>query len=318
MKRISVFVVAAVLCCSLPAGVSAEGLLPGLPSFGGWSCIPGHKADCSVAGKLGYLGYNRGMVFNIETLGLPLGDLTNVRHQYAVEGIWLGTSVRCAGPARGVAACDPGDGLCFTLGGSWLFPNNKDEVEVYNENSILKRIWRPTTQWYTLEACASRCSWSNFSLIGGVRYDSFTTNFADPFRAVGIRSRPRDEAGLSLVSYIPYVGAETTWGPVKVRVIGFPWMRGEIQYRETFAGAFHIEASGNYRNSYFLEAFAEWGRLVSSADLSVFALYTMLHTTGEFDLSFSPRGLSQAFAFSIDRQNWIVGGKAVIGFNSPL
>ena len=134
-----------------------------------------------------------------------------------------------------------------------------------------------------------------------------------------------DEAQLIVSTYIPYVGAVTRWGGVKVGVIGFPWVLGNVQYRETLR-VIQFTATGNYRNGYFLEAFAEVGRQMGVVYLSGFATYTLLHAVGDFDLLSNllpgeiliPAILSGPYSWDIDRQNWIVGGKAVIGFNSPL
>lgn len=321
MRRISVFVAAALLCCSLPVGVSAEGFLPGLPSLGGSACTPGHNADWSVAAKLGYLGYNKGLVFDRTAVGTVLGGSPECKYQYPIEGLWAGVSVG-AGRQRGsFVICDPADSLCLSLGGSWLFASNKDAIETASvfPDSPAYRTWRPNTQWYTLYATVSRCAVSNFSLIGGFRYESFSTKFVDPSEVQGLRSDPTDEAELTLSSFIPYVGAVTRWGDVEVGVLGFPYVPGTIGYRQTLAASVRYEGSGNYRNGYFLEAFAEWGRQMQAVHLSAFATYTLLHAVGEFDLSRTEGGTETApYAFGFDRQNWIAGGKAVIGFNSPL
>ena len=56
--------------------------------------------------------------------------------------------------------------------------------------------------------------------------------------------------------------------------------------------------------------------------LSGFATYTVLHATGQADVSFTIGGAAltqnQPFDWGFDRQNWIVGGKLVVGLASPL
>ena len=99
-------------------------------------------------------------------------------------------------------------------------------------------------------------------------------------------------------------------------------MFGNVVYRDTIDGQGRLDATGTYRNSYFMETFAEFRRQIGAVHLSAFAAYTLLHAVGEFDVSFLslPGFAAQvaSYTFGIDRQNWIVGGKAVIGFNSPL
>ncbi len=268
------------------------------------------------------MGSNKGLVVSREAVGTNPGGVNNVTFQYPVEGLWMGASVTCVGPGRGFLASDPGDGLCLTLGASWLFPNNKEASETVNGGSG-SRTWSPKTQWYTLEGSISGCPVANFSLIGGFRYDSFSTKFADPASQVDFgASLPTDEAELILNSYIPYLGALLKQGAVKVGVIGFPWAWGRVESRETIGGSFvRYESVGNYRNAYFLEAFAEFGGQVGVVQLSAFATYTLLHATGNIDFNRKPIGgvgETTPNTFSLDRQNWIVGGKALIGFNSPL
>jgi hypothetical protein len=311
------------LCVSI-AG-PAEAFLPGMPSFSQWCCAPSQKPDCSVAGKLGYLGYNRPLIFEIGAVGTPLQaggvDLLGLRTEIPVEGLWLGASVTGAGSRRGVSSCDPGDPLCLSVGATWLDPNNKEGSGLHFIGSQLPdddRTWRPSIQWYTLEASASRCL-GNFSLIGGFRFDSFMTslaNTAGPGAFFGLAS---DEAEFKLSSYIPYVGAVTRWGAVELGFIGFPWVPGTVLYKETFGlTGQRLEASGTYRNAYFFEAFADVGGRLGVVHLSAFALYTMLHATGELNVTVTGNPSSQPYTFGIDRQNWIVGGKAVVGFISPI
>jgi hypothetical protein len=319
MPRILMVILVLLPWCSLPAGVSAGGFLPDMPSFGGSSCAPAHTANCSGAGKLGYLYSNR-LVFERAAVGANPGGINFVRNEVPVQGLWVAASVAGTGPGRGFAACESGDGLCVSLGASWLFPNNKEASEIIEDGS---RTWRPNIQWYTLEGSVISYVVQNFSLIGGFRYDSFSTKFADPARVSDFGSSlPTDEAELILTSYIPYVGAVTKWGAVEMGVIGLPWVGGRIESRETIGGAaVRYETVGNYRNGYFLETYAEFGGQLGMVHLSAFATYTVLHAVGDCDFHRNPIGgvgVTAPDSFGIDRQNWIVGGKALIGFNSPL
>jgi len=339
VTRIPVVILAALLCCSLPAGVWAQGCLPGMPSVGCQPCDPWAAANCNccVDGKLGWLGYNRGLVFGMDPTGLPVtlgsGPFPYCRQQVPVEGMWVGASLgRC---------CEPPCPCCLTLQASWLLPSNKQgsggeqdpQYPTYNDPvGFLLRTWDPNIQWYTLEAYASRsgcCRCADFSLVGGFRYDSFSTkmsNFSlDPYGVGG----PTDEGELCLSTYIPYVGAEACWGCVKVGAIGSPYVPGTIQFRETFSRiGERLEATGNYRNAYFLETFAEVrGQVqvgaVCPVCLSAFAMYSILHAVGDLNVSVSSAfpsvaNSSQGYTWGTDRQTWIAGGKAVIGFNCPL
>jgi hypothetical protein len=327
-SRLLLCVLPIVLIATFVTSASAEGLfggVPGLPSLGGFlggssGCAPTNEANCSVAGKLGYMGRSRGLVFERQAVGTNPGGINTDTFQYPVEGVWVGASVTGVGSGLGLSAYGPGDGLCLALGASWLFPNNTEASEIISGGS---RTWGPKTQWYTLEASVSRCPVENFSLIGGFRYDSFFTKFRDPSSQVDFTtSQPTDEAELVLNSYIPYLGAVLRLGAVEVGVIGFPWAWGRVESRETIGGAgVRYESVGNYSNAYFLETFAEFGGQMGGGQLSAFAKYTVLHAKGNFDFERHPIGGAVRTApdtFGMDRQNWIVGGTALIGFNSPL
>lgn len=284
-------------------------------------------------GKLGYLGYNRGLFFDIQANANPIlvppTQFFFFQQQIPVDGVWVGASVGGGRGGGSFAAFDPDSPLCLTLTGSWLFPNNKEGSETSFSALPLTaefRTWKPNTQWYTIDVAASRCGWSTFSLIGGFRYDSFSTSFSNPMAlsVLGVNTSAAEEAELVLTSYIPYLGGVATWGPVTARLIGFPWVQGNVAYNETVA-SFRGQSTGNYRNSYFFEASAEVGGQMGVVHLSGFATYTVLHAVGDLDVSFGgspsiflPVFQPSTFGFGLDRQNWIAGGKAVVGFNSPL
>ena len=105
-----------------------------------------------------------------------------------------------------------------------------------------------------------------------------------------------------------------------MRVIGFPWIPGNVTYNEGLDGG-RIQTSGQYSNCYFLESSVEVGGQMGLVHLSGFATYTVLHGKGALDVSVVPPPAlaPQPFTnFGFDRQNWMVGGKLVIGLNTPL
>ena len=314
-----------VIILLVPAVVSAQNLLglglPGLTSFGS-SCSPGDKAPYSVAGQIGYLGYNHALVFERSADGIVLGGIPNIRFTYPVEGLWLGASVGGGRQWGPFVACDPGDPFCLVLGGSWLFANNKQASEFLPADGS-SRTWGPSIQWGTLYASLSCPAVWNFSVIGGFRYDSFLTKFAGPVATADFSSSdPTEEAQLSLTSYIPYVGAVAECGCIKLGVIGFPWVPGTIDYSETIAGGtVRYKAVGNYRSGQFLEASAAWGTRMGAVQVSAFATYTLLQAVANSDFSRTPIGGVAATAphtLSFNRQNWIFGGNLAIDFNLPF
>ena len=217
--RFLIYALPLLLITIMITAAGAQGFLPRMPSFGGSYCAPGHEADGSGDVKLGYLGYNnQGLVFGMASQGGTFTGIQQQRFQYPVQGLWLAASGATGG--RGLGSCDafdPGGGLCLRLGGSWLFPNNEDATESADFGTSLGwQKWRPTTQWYTLEASVSRCSGKISALIVGFRYDSFATNFADPHDVQNFNTQPFNRAELNLKSYIPYVGVVTRLGGLRL------------------------------------------------------------------------------------------------------
>ena len=83
-------------------------------------------------------------------------------------------------------------------------------------------------------------------LLAGFRYDRFATNFKVPGNFSGALGTPSDTADVTINCYIPFVGVQMAQGSpgrseLVFRVIGFPWVGGDVKYHDSIGGFFILE-----------------------------------------------------------------------------
>ena len=153
-----------------------------------------------------------------------------------------------------------------------------------------------------------------FKVMAGFRYEHFSVRFDNPSDNFGIVSTTGDEADLTINSYLPFVGLQTTAGGpasnVCVRFIGFPWAPGDVTHSETGISGLgsRIDSKGNWNRSYFWEIFAEYNRNVAAnMGFGAFFRWNVLH--GQTELSATPpSGLAVSSDASFDRNTMTFGG----------
>ena len=323
MRRVVLPLLSVLLLALAPALVSAQILSDfrtsaGLPSLGGMfrggvggPCDPSLR--CGLTFDVGYLDTNR-IEGTSEADALPIvPGVLRTQQRYNVNGLWLALW------ANGRL----GDYLGFYARGSWLIPSNHRSEEVYSGGlAQSSRTWATDTQWYNVDVGGTLRLCGGMDLISGFRFDSYSTGFSDPADAVGFVSLNTDTADSILRSYIPYVGLMVNQCPgLRVGVIGFPYVPGDISYNETTAGALRTETSGSLRNSYFLEVFAEYSRDLMGGSLGVFGTWSYLSTTANLNAELKIGGVTvntQPYSFRFRRQNYIVGAKFAVNFFSPF
>ncbi len=317
--------VSVVLLALAPALVSAQ-ILPdfrasaGLPSLGGMfrggGCGPYDPLQRGgLTFDVGYLGTNH-IVGTSETQALPIvPGVRRIQLRYNLDGMWLALW----------ANSRLGDCLGLYARGSWLAPFNHRAEEVYSGGVVVfstSRTWVTNTRWYNLDVGGTFSCYGGMDIVGGFRFDSFSTNFSDAADAVGFVSLNTDTADSTLKSYIPYVGLMVNQGPrLRVGLIGFPYVPGDLTYHETTAGTIRTETNGSLRNSYFLEAFAEYARDLMGGSLGVFGTWSYLATRSNVTAVAKLGGVTlntQPYGFDLRRQSYILGAKFAINFFSPF
>ena len=188
------------------------------------------------------------------------------------------------------------------------------------------RTWNTRTEWWYLDAAATCAFCTPFKAIAGFRYEHFSVRFDNPSDAFGLVVNPGAEADLTINSYLPFVGLQTSVGGpasnVYVRFIGFPWAPGDVTHSETGVSGLglgsRIDSTRSWNRSYFWEIFAEYNRnFAAGMGIGAFFRWNLLH--GQTDLSATlPSGLAVSSDASFDRNTMTFGGSFNLSFNTPL
>ena len=334
MRRVAGLLLAAIMLLSLPTVAPAAGLFGmgsyGFPSiFGGGSC----GSSCDAGGfccPAVYFGYNveQSRTRHPTTFGATNRDPTYQyigQNQFTVSqsdpsGFWLGVSEYCR----------LGDRLGIMASGWYLFPSTSDADEVY-DIVVDPRLWRSNKSEGWIDGAVILGSQCGLNLIGGFRWDSYSVKLSNPGPLLPGQVTFRggtalDEANLTINWFIPFLGTQYCCGGpccgLLVRVIGFPWVPGNVRYGETgFAGATtRLEGNWNFDRSRFIEVFAEASKdCAGFGCIGVFGRFNYLDGKGTADPTLLPAGVVYPnYEFTINRTSWTLGGKIALNFGLPF
>jgi hypothetical protein len=329
----------------LPMLVSAQGLFgfgvpwaggPALGNLGAYSGPGG--AICCPSVYVGYeirqgkdrkplnFGLDFARSFGIDSVSLDFSSQRNIDFSDP-GGLWLGIS----------NYCQLSDRVGIMASGWYLFPSSGDAEErnniglgiSFDETSLgiqfgLRKIWNTTRSWGWLDAMAVLGSPCGMNLMAGFRWDSFTVRLTDPRLVVGGVTLPLfGEADLTLNSYIPLIGTQYCCGGpccgLLVRVVGFPWVPGNLRYGETDILGLRLQANGNYDRGRFLEVFSEYSRKCGdNGCLGFFARWNYLEVRSHAKVEILPPIITAVDISGPIRTSWTVGGKATLNFNTPF
>jgi hypothetical protein len=320
MKRVAVLCVGILLLAFVPAVVSAQGLLPGLPAFGGvfGSGSACGEPPCPGLGPLvGYVGWmpaeNRNVGFGVG--GGPLAGIFQLDQGYNQRGLWLGLQE---------SAC-LSNWLGFMATGWYLIPSNDTSTAVYNNGILGTRSWDTSTQWWFVDGAFLIGGPCGLSAIVGLRFDYYNTQFtnSNPFSTFGL-GLLGDGATVNSQGWIPLFGTQYAFTSsttnLTVRVVGVPALLGNVKYTERIGGlgaAGSAEFSGTYNNGYFLEVFSEYSRTFGGGGVGVFARWNMTHGNSDQDLTLDGLG-SSGFTLGLNRTSWTLGASFSLNFNTPM
>ncbi len=241
--------------------------------------------------------------------------------------------------------CQLSDRVGIMASGWYLFPSSGDAQETYGPGlqafqpapggptltlvSGNVRTWSITRSWGWLDGALVLGSPCGMNLIAGFRWDSYSIKLKDPspfgptgFLLAGATfpgGTLSDEAELTMNSYIPLIGTQCCWGGpccgLLVRVVGFPWVPGNLRYGETVneGVSARLQADGNYDRGYFMEVFSEYSRSCAGFGcLGIFARWNYLHV----------RSLGSADVLGTttfpNRTSWTIGGRLTLNFGMPF
>jgi hypothetical protein len=259
----------------------------------------------------GYVYSPFGTQFRMDADNTAVGAFMGGSYRYPLQGLVVacGTRVPIGERAQGM------------LKGSWLFPFRGDAQADYSfPAGITKRSWVMDIQWANVDLSgAYMVADGHAAIIGGFRFDSFKTNFKEPFDFVLVPPAGllQDRADLSVIAYIPYVGVavqhNSCEGNASAGVLAFPKLLGSVVYKETFGGV-RLETNREFQGGYFLEVFGEANRNVGErASVGAYVRWHGIHGETHGVLDVSGFG-SDTYRFRLDRQAWVFGGKVAFSF----
>lgn len=330
MRKLGFLSLVVIMVLLAPALVSAQGLfgigLPWGPSLSGvlsspsGCCDPGLRCCPSV-----YVGYEIGQSrdrkpfnFGLDFDPAALGTFRLNTDFSDPGGLWLGVS----------NYCQLADKVGIIVSGWYLFPTHGDAEETYDEQPDgrgANRLWTTNRSWGWIDGALVLGSPCGMNLIAGFRWDSYSVRFSNPASAnppLAPRGTPLDEADLTMNSYIPFIGTQFCCGGpccgLLVRVVGFPWVPGNLRYGETGFAApnSRLQTNGNYNRAHFLEVFSEYSRTCPGFGcLGIFARWNYLDCTART----KPKILGPVEIIVDDnagpiRTSWTVGGKFTVNF----
>ncbi len=355
MKRVVGLFFAVIFMLLVPALVPAEGLFGlGIPWGSSWGQASGCDGGCCSPGAYYgawgkccpavYIGYEIQQGSNRKPVNVGL-DLRNTANALFTPGLVLNQQLNTdfsdpGGLWLGVSDyCQLSDRVGIMASGWYLFPSSGDAQETYSTDLQFlltdptagnARTWSTTRSWGWIDGALVLGSPCGLNLIAGFRWDSYSIKLKDPSPVTPLNFLPRgtssDEGDLTLNSYIPFIGTQCCWGGpccgLLFRVVGFPWVPGNLRYGETgFQGAgTRLQANGNYDRACFLEVFSEYSKTCPGFGcLGIFARWNYLDVKGSTSPEIlGPAPLILTDTFGPIRTSWTIGGRVALNFDVPF
>jgi hypothetical protein len=334
MKKGLILLAALLIVASFTVSGHAQSLFNiwpgGMPAFGGGPGACGPLGPRLFEPPTFYVGWMESLRRVSWSFADPNpGGLFGGKHNWDVAGLWLGLEQKI----NLTETCG------VDLDGWVLIPSNRQGAELeaglttQNVGSVAPviitipvpggRTWNTRSEWWYLDAAATCAFCTPLKALAGFRYEHFSVRFDNPSDINGIASSADSTADLTINSYLPFVGLQTSVGGpasnVCVRFIGFPWAPANVTHSETglpLAGS-RIDSTGNWNRSYFWEIFAEYNRSVAAnMGIGAFFRWNVLHGQTNLDATLPAGTISSDSAF--DRNTMTFGGSFSLNFGSPL
>ena len=225
---------------------------------------------------------------------------------------------------------DVNGGCTVRLGGVLTLPfSQKVEASTPPPNSFHERDWSGDTFWGAVEALIICPINSSFSTVAGFRWDNWQTSLSNPSKFYPPAFyTPTDTGALTVNTYLPLLGIISSRGGLTFGALGFPYVPGDMDLRETSGGigSFFTE-TGSFGSGYFLELFSDYnlpaaplGSSGLDGAFSVFVKLSILRasgqsvwrTTGGFN-----GNIPEETDFSFQRNLLSIGANATILFAVP-
>jgi hypothetical protein len=199
-------------------------------------------------------------------------------------------------------------------------------VDQVVSTTTLVRTWETKPDWWYVDAAATYGISDAFKVLGGFRYEHFSTSFRNPHSVFGLITTPNDTADVTVNNYLPFVGLQSGVGgstsKISIKVIGFPMAFADVTFGETgmFGVNSRVQSKGGWDKGYFLEIFAE-ATTNFSANMGVgaFVTWNMMHAQGNLKTDILPViGSIDSPETVFNRDHYTVGANMTLNFGLPF
>lgn len=272
--------------------------------------------------NIGYMGGNRSLAAGYTGLVLP-GACVSSYFVYDLKGLLVSAAVPLFEMNK----------LSGTIRGSYLFSTDvsADQEITWLYFPTGTRTWnKARSAFFKLEGEVGYSVDDSYSFIGGVRWESLSTNFGDPDPSYYFTISAM-ESGLGIGIYQPFVGASYLQRLgnklLSVRLAGFPVMLATLEHFNTCNNngePFAHVGRQDIRSGYFLEASCEIrATRFSGIDIGAFLNWELYRGTCIMNLERRAMGPPETVTaadvnFIYNRSSFTIGANAVMPFSSPF
>lgn len=271
------------------------------------ACAPPAGVEPSV--YLGYLYKEHGAEFTLQfdDGNLRQAGVRSTRNDFDLQGIWLEMAL----PVK------VSKELTATISGAHLFSLQPKSTQSYGfvGAASAARGWNPDVFWWEVDGNATYRLNQYLNALVGFRWTSLGADFSAPYDERGFQTPNTDTGTLRTNTYIPYSGfalqnANDCQGGLKLAAYGSPVVPADFTYRENMSftgGATSLNPQVNLGMGYFVEGLAEYSMKRQSVIFGGFTKFTAVHA--ERTVGFNFGGANIPIDVTMDRKNWIFGGK---------
>lgn len=306
----------------LAADSSAQWSLPGNTTLDNSSAGISRGVNGGAALNIGYMGGNRSLAAGYTGLVLP-GACVSSYFVYDLKGLLLSASLPVLDMKK----------FFGTIRGAYLFSTNvsADQEITWLHLPTGTRTWNlATSTFFKLEGEVGYPVDDLYSFIGGLRWESLSTNFGDPDPSYYFTISAM-ESGLGIGIYQPFVGVslQQKLGNklLLVRLAGFPVMLATLEHFNTCNNngePFAHVGRQDIRSGYFLESSCEMrATTFSGFDIGTFINWELYRGTCIMNLERRAMGPPETVTsadvdFIYNRSSITIGANAVMPFSLPF
>lgn len=210
------------------------------------------------------------------------------------------------------------EGFHLLLAGSAFLPISTPPLhETGDGHDKVTPDWETACRWFTVEADLVRPICGPCSLMAGFRYDFFSSQFAYEPPQNPFESRLQ-ETEVTAKGFVPFFGLTLGTADLQVRLRGFPWVGGGVNYRERISGFIPQDRdySGDYSEALFLEMDCRYLFGLGGAKVGLFLKWQYIRATARLTGGHRPHDMHDV-DLRFRRPTWLLGGTLAMSFDTP-